>query len=97
MLASSGSLIPISTTRTVSPYLSPKKARYPASSASVYVSSFFTDATFRRTCSFTSRSTSRSSSDDIACMWVKSNRSRSGDTDDPACRTWEPSTRRSAS
>ena len=88
---------PISTTRTVAPYLSPKNCRIVGSSfTSPYGLSPHFTATSALTFSFTCASTLANSSSLIAFRWEKSNRSRSGPTYDPFCLTPSPNTPRSA-
>ena len=86
-----------STTRTISPYFSPKSICAPSFRASSIGVSKIRTGRFRKTCSLTSRSTSSRSSDVSARSWVKSKRSLSGRTAEPACLTCSPSTCRSAS
>ena len=85
------------TTRTLSPYFSPKSAIAPAAIASSgdTSTSVFTGV-LRHICSLTMRSMRSSSSRVIAWKCTKSKRSRSGATSEPACLTCVPSTWRSA-
>ena len=61
-----------------------------------YRSSLLRTPTFSRIFSLTSSCTSSISPGVIAVTWLKSNRSLSGATSEPACRTWLPSTWRRA-
>jgi len=87
---------PMRTTVTRSPYLSPKNASAPALIASSYgISSDHTSA-LARMYALVSSSTSRNAASSTGPAWLKSKRSRSGVTSDPACFTCSPSRRRSA-
>ena len=87
---------PIVTTRTVSPYFSPKNAIAPACLASAIGSTSVSAATFLRTRSLTRSSTRCFSSSDSGAECEKSKRSRSGATSEPFWVTCVPSTWRSA-
>ena len=76
----------------MSPYFSPKSICAPSRRASSIGVSNVRTARLRNTCSFTSRSTSVRSSTLSACSCVKSKRSLSGRTAEPACATCSPST-----
>ena len=93
----SSSAPPMETTRTSSPYFSPKRASAPAFTASSGVMRRVATSALRRMRSLTSVSTARMSSDVSAFGWLKSKRSRSGATSEPFCVTCVPSRRRSAS
>ena len=88
---------PMETTRTVSPYFSPKRALAPVFLASSMFITCVTTSRFSAIFSFTIASTLSSSSLVIAEKCVKSKRSLSGVTREPACSTCVPSTTRSAS
>ena len=83
----------ISTTRTMSPYFSPNSIIAPSLRASSIGVSKMRTGWFAKTCSLTIRSTSVRSSGVSALSCVKSKRSLSGRTAEPACLTWSPSTR----
>ena len=68
----------ISTIRTQSPYFSPNSAIAPSASASARSISIARTARLALTQSFTTSSTSRTSSGESGCPWVKSKRSLSG-------------------
>jgi hypothetical protein len=79
---------PIDTTRTSSPYFSPKqrlRAQIPRASSGVMIR--VSTGEFWRMKSFTSRSTRASSSALNALPWLKSKRSRSGAFSEPRCAT----------
>ena len=82
--------------RTSSPYFSPKSAIAPSSSALARVVCSARTGWLPAIQPFTRFSTSASSSAESALPWVKSKRSLSGRTAEPACRTCVPSRRRSA-
>ncbi len=86
----------ISTTRTMSPYFSPKSIIAPSRRASSIGVSNTCTGRFWKTFSFTICSTRSRSSAVSACSCVKSKRSLSGRTAEPAWRTWSPSVSRSA-
>ena len=86
----------ISTIRTQSPYFSPNSAIAPSRSASSRVVSIARTGWLSVTQPDTSRSTAASSSSLSRWPCVKSKRSLSGPTYEPAWRTWSPSSRRSA-
>ena len=86
----------ISTTRTHSPYFSPNRAIAPSASASGRSISSQRTGALALIHSLTRSSTSRSSSGLSDWPWVKSKRSLSGRTAEPAWRTWVPSRSRSA-
>ena len=89
-------LVPASSTRTRSPYLSPKNAIAPSSRASSIEVSKWRTGSLLNTSAF-ARSSMRSSSSSVTgAKWAKSKRSRSGSTEDPCCLTWSPSTSRNA-
>src|SRR6266853_2857928 len=71
---------PIDSTRTSSPYFSPNSAMAPAAIASSGVIRRVSTGLFSRMRSFTSSSILRSSSCEIALVWLMSKRSRSGAT-----------------
>jgi hypothetical protein len=83
------------TTRTRSPYLSPKNARAPALMASSNPISVVVTSAFSRMWALTSSSMRASAASSIGDGWLKSKRKRSGATIEPAWRTCSPSTRRS--
>ena len=87
---------PMVTTRTVSPYFSPKKAMAPACLASAMASTAVSVATFFRTRAFTRSSTFCFSSSVSGAVCEKSKRRRSGATSEPFWVTWVPRTWRSA-
>ena len=72
------------TTRTVSPYFSPKVATAPRAFASSIGSSSVVMSMPDRMASFTMSSTCSSCSVVIPSKWVKSKRRRSGSTREPA-------------
>ncbi len=84
------------TTRTVSPYFSPKRAMAPAAIASAVGLTSVVTGVFFSTSSLTIRSMRAIASAGIADGCTKSKRSRSGATSDPACLTCGPRTCRSA-
>ena len=84
------------TTRTVSPYFSPKSAIAPAAIASSVSFTSVVTGVFSRIRALTIASISSHCSRVTALKWAKSNRSRSGATSEPACLTCGPSTCRSA-
>ena len=86
----------ISTTRTMSPYFSPKSIIAPSRRASSIGVSKTCTGRFWKTFSLTICSTRSRSSTVSACSCVKSKRSLSGRTAEPAWRTWSPSVSRSA-
>ena len=86
----------ISTTRTSSPYFSPKSAIAPRRRASSIGVTNVRTGIASKTFSFTIRSTRVFSSGVSGWVWEKSKRSLSGRTAEPACLTWSPSTSRSA-
>ena len=75
---------PMVTTRTVSPYFSPKVATAPRALASASGSSSVVTGRPSSTASFTRSSTCRICSGVMASKWVKSKRRRSGSTSEPA-------------
>ena len=75
----------ISTSRTRSPYFSSKSAIAPVLRASSISITRTVRSWFARISAFTSRSISASSSTVTGEKWLKSNRSRSGATSEPAC------------
>ena len=75
---------PTETTRTCSPYLSPKKASAPMASASSLEVSSVPTPWLLSTLRLTNASTSASSSGDTPWKWLKSKRSRPSSTNDPA-------------
>jgi hypothetical protein len=79
--------VPIDTTRTSSPYFSPKSACAPIPRASSGVMIRVSTGAFWRMKSFTSRSTCAYSSGVSALAWLKSKRSRSGALSEPRCAT----------
>ena len=83
---------PMVTTRTVSPYFSPKKAIAPAFLASAMASTAVSVATLARTRALTRSSTLRFSSSVSGAKCEKSKRRRSGATSEPFCVTCAPST-----
>ena len=89
---------PIETTRTSSPYFSPKSARAPSSCGVVRRHDPGLD---RRVLPDVGVDLGLDRGELLAasspCRWVKSKRSRSGATRLPRCATWSPSARRSAS
>ena len=89
---------PIFTTRTRSPYFSPKSAiaLYSFTATSIGTSTSVSTFVFPSTWRFTMSSMSCNSSSATAAKWEKSKRSRDGDTSEPACFTCVPSTWRSA-
>ena len=87
---------PSVTTRTVSPYFSPKIIMAPVLRASSMASSAVSPPAFWRTSSLTRASTRWSSSVVSGWKWAKSKRSASGPTTEPACLTCSPSVSRSA-
>src|SRR3990167_3375618 len=87
---------PIETTRTSSPYFSPKSAIAPESTASSRSISRVTTGVFCKATWLASASTSSISSSDIGFGWEKSKRRRSGATSEPFCATWLPRMPRSA-
>src|SRR5207244_1992765 len=87
---------PIFTTRTRSPYFSPKSAMAPAASASFRSISRWVTGVLACTCSLTSSSTCSISRSLTAPPWEKSKRRWSGATSEPACDTCVPRTFRSA-
>ena len=89
--------LPIETTRTSSPYFSPNSALAPASRASSSAINRVVTSAFSSTTSLAMSSTRASSSAEIGLGWAKSKRSRSGETSEPRCAMWSPSTWRSAS
>ena len=84
----------MSTTRTMSPYFSPKSIIAPSFRASSIGVSKMRTGRFANTRSLTRCSTSARSSADSAAGCVKSKRSLSGRTAEPACFTCSPSTSR---
>ena len=86
----------ISTTRTSSPYFSPKSIIAPSLRASSIGVTNVRTGIASKTFSLTIRSTRARSSGVSCCSCVKSKRSLSGRTAEPACFTWSPSTSRSA-
>ena len=87
---------PISTIRTTSPYFSPNSAIAPSALASSSVVVIGRTGRFSRIRALTSSSTWRRSSSLSFAVCVKSKRSLSGPTYEPAWRTWSPSRARSA-
>ena len=87
---------PMVTTRTVSPYFSPKKAMAPACLASAIGSTAVSVAALRRMRSLTRSSTRCFSSSVSGAPCEKSKRRRSGATSEPFWVTCAPSTWRSA-
>ncbi len=83
---------PACTTRTVSPYLSPKNAMAPIFSASALVASVVTTGSSVSTAALAKAKTCASSFLVGAAWWEKSKRSRSGATSEPCWRTWSPRT-----
>ena len=81
---------PARTTRTRSPYLSPKKARAPMASASALVVSSTTTSASVSTSALAIAATAASSSGATPPWWLKSKRRRSGATSEPCWRTWSP-------
>ena len=81
-----------STTRTTSPYFSPKSIIAPSFRASSIGVRNVCTGRFSNTRSLTISSTRSRSSALIAWGWVKSKRSLSGRTAEPAWRTWSPRT-----
>ena len=86
----------ISTTRTSSPYFSPKSAIAPRRRASSIGVTNVRTGIASKTFSLTIRSTRVFSSGVSGWVCEKSKRSLSGRTAEPACLTWSPSTSRSA-
>ena len=80
------------TTRTRSPYFSPKSAMAPEAMASCVAFTSVRTGVFFRICSLTTCSISTICAGVTGLKCAKSNRSRSGATSDPACLTWGPST-----
>src|SRR5215217_3832346 len=89
--------LPIETTRTSSPYFSPKSARAPDSIASSTPISFVTTGSFWRSTALAMSATRRTSSSPTGFGWLKSKRRRSGATSEPFWATWSPRTWRKAS
>ncbi len=87
---------PMATTRTSSPYFSPKSASAPALTACSGVIRRVVTSLFSRMRVFTSDSIACTSSGESGRGWLKSKRMRSGATSDPFCVTCSPSRRRSA-
>ena len=87
---------PIVTTRTVSPYFSPNSAIAPDFNAASMGSSSVVTGVLSTTRRFTSDSMSASARSVSPAKWLKSKRSRSGATSEPACLTCTPTTSRSA-
>ena len=86
----------ISTTRTSFPYFSPNSIIAPSFRASSIGVTNVRTGIASNTFSLTIRSTCSRSSGVSGCEWLKSKRSLSGRTAEPACFTWSPSTSRSA-
>ena len=87
---------PAWTTRTRSPYFSPKKRDRAAFSASAREVSSTRTGESARIAAETRSSTVSSSSRVTAAKWLKSNRNRSGATSEPCCFTCSPRTVRNA-
>ena len=87
---------PMVSTRTVSPYFSPKKAIAPAFLASAIASTSVSAGRLARTRALTRSSTRWRSSGVSGAKCEKSKRRRSGATSEPFCVTCAPSTVRSA-
>ena len=87
---------PIRMTRTWLPYFSPKSAIAPILSAASRSVQNGSTVMFSRTASLTRSSTCSRSRSFTGLVCVKSKRSRSGATSEPACVTWVPRTFRSA-
>src|SRR3954451_1003214 len=87
---------PTSTIRTTSPYFSPNRAIAPRLRASSSVVVSARTGWLARIHSLTRSSTAATSSRDSGAPWVKSKRSLSGPTYEPAWRTWPPWRSRSA-
>jgi len=85
-----------STTRTQSPYFSPNSAIAPSASASARSMCIARTGRLALIQSITRSSIPRSSSSVSGAPWVKSKRSLSGRTAEPAWRTWVPRRSRSA-
>ena len=96
-LLAPGRVRPIDTTRTSSPYFSPKSAIAPVARASSSAISRVTTGVFSSSTAFAMSSTALISSADIGFVCEKSKRRRSGETSEPFCATCVPSTCRSAS
>ena len=87
---------PASSTRTMSPYFSPKNAMAPRAAASALVVSKWRTGALSRISSLARSSMAWICSGVTGSKWLKSKRSRSGATSEPCCFTWSPSTWRSA-
>ena len=87
---------PACSTRTVSPYLSPKNAMAPSFIASSFVISSCDTGALVRISRLARSSIATIWSGVRPSKWLKSNRRRSGPTHEPCCLTCVPSTLRSA-
>ena len=96
-LLAPGATAPIDTTRTSSPYFSPNSAIAPEARASSSAISRVSTGVFSSSTALAMSSTALISSALIGLVCEKSKRRRSGETSEPFCATWVPSTWRSAS
>ena len=92
----SSRLVPMSSTRTESPYFSPNSIMAPVALADSMSITRASVGVLARISAFTRRSISRISAAVTAWLWAKSKRVRSALTSEPFCCTWSPSTSRRA-
>jgi hypothetical protein len=89
-------LLPMSSTRTSSPYFSPNSIIAPVFCASSSAITRAWVAALARISALTSASTGGSPRRVIGALWAKSKRVLSASTSEPFCCTWAPSTSRRA-
>ena len=89
-------LLPMDSTRTVSPYFSPNSIIAPLCCASSSAITCAEATALIKISALTIASTRRIWASVTGALWAKSKRVRSALTNDPFCATWSPSTSRRA-